>query len=1156
MERVCEELDEAKAEIEKLKVEYRNKAESSENFKKAYNEQLTKLKELSSKFNQQTQELNEKSEEASTAKQKYEELKCCLNEKESIIKHLKAANDKLRVDCDEKFWKWEEENRKQVLALDEANEKNMDQEQKIHFFKEEIEGLKRLLSVSKKKCLEAEKNAKASEELRQRDDMLVKSEEQYRRVEDQLKWKKEQFNHLEEAHEKLRNQFWTSKKEWEQEISTLLDKICALQSKLDSQTRISEGLQRQLQMCNQALAQEERQRKYLEIQLSESKTCFENVFSECQDAKSKIEHLSIQRDKEIAALRNSLSTKETIYKEADFRARKLEQENQDLLISLKELQEERIHGAGASSSLAKLRNKLKSLEHMHRDCSENLRAKEAQWSSQQEKLTSDLNDYMLKIESKDADIKELGLELEGCHSSIMQLKSQNEELKLRATKLEKDNQELQTSLEELQEQQIHESGVSSLEGLQNKVESLEHMYRDCSSNLRAKEAEWSSQLEKLTGDLSDYRSKVESKDAVIKELSMELEGCYSSLVQLKLQSEEASLMVLVLKLGLSEAQLKLASEKDEMALQNKEREENISHLMNKLEMKSAALVKAQADIEEEREKVAALLRRVELLELIEQQQVLMQKELERHKEMLEESSKYQLHLKEQALQMESNLKARLEEACDDLDRANSELVKAQADSEKEREKVASLLRRVESLDLVEQQQLLMQKELERLKEMFEESSKYQLHLKEQSLQMESNLKARLREACDALDRANSELSEKICEGSETEFELQIWKSIADHLKAELQENLEMRKSIEASLLAQIEVEETLKQERDALIIALEEKDRMIDDFQRQIRSLDQEMKAREIGTASFARTEAVMAFESAKEIFLQTTKEKDRILEKLQEEIERLEHESLRRELEGSMLARIVTERTFELEKSNLIQLMEEKEERVEDLQKLVRSLEQNFNSSMISFSSQLVQKQAEINLVHEAWEKIATAEILAQLEIEEKKVMIMELEDDIHSIQQKLEFQEKSLSHSKQQALEIEAELEAKQLEVKKLTTEMETNWSNSEGLVNELESKNKNLVEELAKLSSERENLLGFIGDMCDGIDKFSCEDMQLTRSLERIMHTFDTYSPGNELKRRDDDTPFNPNKENFSTHLSPTLKKFEAIPDERSPFREVNN
>ena len=1155
MERVCEELDEAKAEIEKLKAEYQNKAELSDNFKKAYNEQLIKLRELSSKFNQQSQELNEKSEEASMTKKMYEELKCCLNEKESIIKHLRAVNDKLQLDCDGKFQKWEEENRKQVLALDEANEKNMDLDQKIHLFQEEIEGLKRLLSVSQKKFLEAEKNAKASEELRQRDDIFVKSEEQNRRVQDQLKWKKEQFNHLEEAHEKLRNQFQTSKKEWEQEISTLLDKICALQSKLDSQTRISEGLQRQLQMCNQALAQEERQRKYLEIQLSESKTCFENVFSECQDAKSMIENLSIQRDKEIAALRNSLCTKETLYKETDFRARKLEQENQELLMSLKELQEERIHGSGSSSSLAKLRNKLKSLEHKHRDCSENLRAKEALWSSQLEKLSSDLNDYILKLEMKDANIKELGLELEGCYSSIMQLKLQKEELELRATRLEQDNQKLQTSLEELQEAQIHELGTSSLEVLQNKVESLERIHRDCSSNLRAKEVEWSSQLEKLTGDLSDYRSKLESKDAVLRELSMELEGFYISQVQLKLQSEEASLIALVLKLGFSEAQLKLANEKEEMDQQNKEREENISRLMYELEMKTAALAQAQADIEEEREKVVSLLSTVEQLELIKQKQLLTQKELERHKEMLEESSKYQLHLKEEALQMESSLKARLEEACDDLDRANNELVEAQTDIEKEREKVALLLRRVESLDLVEQQELLVQEELERHKEMLEESSKHQLHLRDQSLQMERNLKARLREACDALDKANSELSDKICEENETDFELQIWKSIADRLKAELEENLEMRRAIEASLFAQIEVEVTLKQERDGLIAALEEKDRMIDDFQQQIKSMDQEMKARKIVTTTFAITEAVMAFELEKEIFLQITKEKDRILEKLQEEIELLEHESLRRELEGSMLAQIVTERAFEHEKRNLIRLTE-KEERVEDLQKLVRSLEQNFNSSMISFSSQLVQKQAEVNLIHEAWEKIATAEILAQLEIEEKKLMIMELEDDIHSIQKKLELQEKSLSDSEQQALEIEAELAAKQLEVKKLTTEMETKQSNSESLVNELESEKRSLVEKIAELLSERQNLLGFVGDFCNGIEKFSCEDTQLTRSLERIMHTFDTnyHSSGNDLKRRDD-TPFNPDKENC-IHLPPTSKKFEAILDERSPFRDVNN
>jgi hypothetical protein len=104
-----------------------------------------------------------------------EELKCSLNKKESIIKQVSAVNDKFRVDCDEKSLKWEKENRDLVLALDEANEKIMDQEQNLRVYKEEIEGLKGCLSVSRKKCLEADKRAKASKEMRERDDMLLNS---------------------------------------------------------------------------------------------------------------------------------------------------------------------------------------------------------------------------------------------------------------------------------------------------------------------------------------------------------------------------------------------------------------------------------------------------------------------------------------------------------------------------------------------------------------------------------------------------------------------------------------------------------------------------------------------------------------------------------------------------------------------------------------------------------------------------------------------------------------------------------------------------------------------------------------------------------------------------------------------------------------------
>ena len=1108
MDRAYEELHDAKAEIEKLKAEYKSKAELCENLKKAHNEQLIKLQEASLKIEKQSQELNDKTQEISEVKQMCEELKCSFNEKESIIKRLSAANDKHRADYDGKCLKWEKENRDLMLALDEANEKIMDQEQSIRAHKEEIEGLKGCLSVSQKKCSEAEKKAKASKELSVRDDMLLNLEDENRKLKDQLKWKKEHFAHLEEAHEKLRNQFRASKKEWEQEKSSLFDEICSLQTSLDSQTRISEDLKNKLQMCNQALAHEESRRKYLEVQVSEFQTRFENAFTECQDAKSVLDCLTTDRDNEISALRHSLGTKETIYKEMKYQARKLEQENKELRISLRELQEAQIQESGAPSSLAKLRNKLKSLEQMHRECTPNLKAKEAELSSQLEKLGAELNDCRTELENKDTAIKELMMEFEGCQSLAMQLKLENEELKL---------------------------GISEAQ-----LEKLGAELNDCRSELENKDAA-----------IKELMMELENKDAAIKELMMEFEGCQSLAMQLKLENEE-------LKLGISEAQLKLANEKAEMNVRDKEREENIallmkqlemanaalseaqlklakekaglvvsdkerednvSLLMKQLEMKNAALVRAQIDIREEREKAESLLRKVESLEVIEEQQLLMQKELESYREM-----------------------------------KNTALIRAQTDIIEEREKAESLLRRVESLEFIEEQQLIMQKELERYREMLEESSRCQLLLKEQVLQIESSSKEKLTEVCEALERANTELAEKICEENEIEFELQNWKSIAERLKGELEENHEVRKELEASLLAQIDVGETIKQEKNGLIQMLEEKDVRMDNLQQQILLQEQELKKREAEAASFAGTETAMSFESEKTSFFQTMTEKDKILEQLEKEVGWLEQESLRRELESAILSQIVAERTFEHEKEKIFHLLDEKNQRIDDLMQFVKSLEQKFNSSLVSFSSQLAEKQAEINLVHEAWERIAAAEILAVLEVEEKKLMVEELEDDIRNIQQKLELQERSLCHSRQQALEIEAELDAKQLEMKNLTTQMETKLQTSDAFINELKSEKRSLLEDVMKLSSDRENLLGFIAGLSDRISELSAADSQMMGVLSNMVHSFDNNSSGMVLK--EDDELLQSVKENLNIQSSPSTKKYEAITDARPPFRERNN
>ena len=1040
MDRAYEELHDAKAEIEKLKAEYKSKAELCENLKKAHNEQLIKLQEASLKIEKQSQELNDKTQEISEVKQMCEELKCSFNEKESIIKRLSAANDKHRADYDGKCLKWEKENRDLMLALDEANKKIMDQEQSIRAHKEEIEGLKGCLSVSQKKCSEAEKRAEASKELSVRDDMLLNLEDENRKLKDQLKWKKEHFAHLEEAHEKLRNQFRASKKEWEQEKSSLFDEICSLQTSLDSQTRISEDLKNKLQMCNQALAHEESRRKYLEVQVSEFQTRFENAFTECQDAKSVLDCLTTDRDNEISALRHSLGTKETIYKEMKYQARKLEQENKELRISLRELQEAQIQESGAPSSLAKLRNKLKSLEQMHRECTPNLKAKEAELSSQLEKLGAELNDCRTELENKDAAIKELMMEFEGCQSLAMQLKLENEELKL---------------------------GISEAQ--------LKLANEKAEMNVRDKERE-------------------ENIALLMKQLEMT-------------------------NAALSEAQLKLAKEKAGLVVSDKEREDNVSLLMKQLEMKNAALVRAQIDIREEREKAESLLRKVESLEVIEEQQLLMQKELESYREM-----------------------------------KNTALIRAQTDIIEEREKAESLLKRVESLEFIEEQQLIMQKELERYREMLEESSRCQLLLKEQVLQIESSSKEKLTEVCEALERANTELAEKICEENEIEFELQNWKSIAERLKGELEENHEVRKELEASLLAQIDVGETIKQEKNGLIQMLEEKDVRMDNLQQQILLQEQELKKREAEAASFAGMETAMSFESEKTSFFQTMTGKDKILEQLEKEVGWLEQESLRRELESAILSQIVAERTFEHEKEKIFHLLDEKNQRIDDLMQFVKSLEQKFNSSLVSFSSQLAEKQAEINLVHEAWERIAAAEILAVLEVEEKKLMVEELEDDIRNIQQKLELQERSLCHSRQQALEIEAELDAKQLEMKNLTTQMETKLQTSDAFINELKSEKRSLLEDVMKLSSDRENLLGFIAGLSDRISELSAADSQMMGVLSNMVHSFDNNSSGMVLK--EDDELLQSVKENLNIQSSPSTKKYEAISDARPPFRERNN
>ncbi|KAK4263089.1 hypothetical protein QN277_028561 [Acacia crassicarpa] len=967
MDKAYEELDDAKAEIERLKTELRSKADSLENLKQFQNAQVNQIQEAKLKNEKLEQDVLQKEDIIIEAKQNCEDLKGDLHKKESIIKHLSAANDKLRGDCDAKCKKWEDEKKGLVLALEEAVEKAENQDQQIHVYRQEIESLKGCLSASKRP-LEVEKKSEANEELRKSDDILHNLEDENKKVAEQLKWKKEQFKHLEEAHEKLREQFRSSKKEWELEKSLLLDEISSLETKLDSQIRISDNLQNQLQMCSQALAHEESRRKRLEVQVSDYKERFENVSSDYENARFELDQFNSQRDTNVGDMRYTLQTKEAHCKELKYTIQKLEQENNELRVSLKEFQEAQIQEAGASFSQSKLRSKTKSLGNIHRDCASTLQAKEAEWKLQIEKMTGELNGYRFELENKKEAIEELKMELE------------------------------------------------------KKTEAME-------------------------------------------ELKRELKNSHSLTMELDFLKEEMSLLLLILKQEISEARMKLVIDKEEMDLFNKEREDKRFELMKQLETKNAALIEAQKYIKEE-------------LDLI-------------NKEREEKCSELM------------NL----------LEMKDSALTRAQQEITEEREKAARALKAVDSLSANKEQLDSLQNELDRYKEMLDESTKRQHLLKEKNLQMENDSREKLKEVSDALDTANTELDEKLYEVSEMEYELQIWMSIVERLKNELEENHVMRKELENSLLAQVDFDETIKQEKDSLMYKLQENEEKLEDLQKQVILVEQ--------TAVSSETE--------KSRYLQIIEEKDKILEELQNEVLCLQQESRRGEFDH------------------------EKKLDLEILMHQAASLGHQFSAPWVSFSSQLAEKQAEINLVQDACDKITAAEIIAILENEEKKLMIAELEDDIRDLEHKLKLQEERWSQSEQVASEIEAEMEMKQLTLKGLTDQIETRLKSSDASYHKLKMENRNLLENVSKLLSEREKLLGFIMGLEEKICEFSTTDTRLMDKLgSSIAHSFENDCPGMNISKEDEFLT----KENIKMHSPVGTKNLEVVSDARSPFKELNN
>ncbi|KAK8673029.1 hypothetical protein V6N13_111385 [Hibiscus sabdariffa] len=501
---------------------------------------------------------------------------------------------------------------------------------------------------------------------------------------------------------------------------------------------------------------------------------------------------------------------------------------------------------------------------------------------------------------------------------------------------------------------------------------------------------------------------------------------------------------------MSEAQPKLSNAEAERGLHEKERVKNLSVLRQQLEMKNTALTEAQRDIAEECERTAVLSKRVETLEQLDDKHQLIQKEFNGCKEMLEESSWCQLQLKEQCLQVDNDSKEKIGEVCEALNVTNSNLAE-------EREKVASLLRRVESLNLIERQWVITQKELESYKRRLEEASRRQTHLEEQTLQMENESREKLKEVCEDLDKTKSELTE------------------------EQERTASLIKRVES--LDHIEDQWLLTQKE------LEKYKEMLEEASMKTANLEL-VEERERTTSLMKRLESSHHLE--------------------EQCVPRLEELDRYKEM-------------FEESSSCQLQL----EVQNSELKEIFNALEKENSKLMVKIC-----EGHEIELELCIWKSIA--------EELEKELMIEELEKDIHNVQDKLLLQENFLSDSKKIALTIEAELEAKHLEMNNLTDQMEARLRTSEALVDNLKSEKTNLLKDNMKLSMDREILFGFFGGLGDGISEFSREDTQLMGFLERIVQSFDNNNPSD---FKGSGELFDSRKENKNSILPSPETKMEA-------------
>jgi len=717
-----------------------------------------------------------------------------------------------------------------------------------------------------------------------------------------------------------------------------------------------------------------------------------------------------------------------------------------------------------------------------------------------------MNNVYEELDEAKGEIKKLKAELRGKKRSYKNLKrshdAQVNQIQEAISKVEKLEQELLQKADEfIYADQIHEYHNSNL----SLVERQEQQgTNDRLTQFKPCTKECESEKSTLLDEISFLKSKLDSHIKISQDLQHQLQMCKQLLAHE--ESQRKSIEVEVLDLKLKSEGLNSQKDKDiedlRKALKIQEVYYKESKYSNeKLEQENHQLRKSLRELQESQDARASY-----SISMLRSNLRGLQKT---HRECVKIFKARQVEWSFQLEQMSENIdnyRYALEVKAATIEKLKTELECSQSFNIEmmllNEEMFVMLLVLKEGISEHNELQNSQRNEHNIHKDMLEESTKCKTKM---------DLKEQLFEVYNALDKPNTELDDRTCEISEMEFELQMWKSFVKSLKNDLEENRVMRKALENSLLAQVDFNVRLKQKIDSLEHKLEEEENKINYLQLHLFVLEQALKERDTKAS---------------------------------------EPEQIRREFDSVVIEKCNVERTNEFEKEIPIK---GKNMAKNELMKYVTSLKKEFISSLIPFNSQLMEKHAEIIQVQEVCDKITEAETLAIIEFEEKKLMIEELEDDINDMENKLKLQEENLSQLKLLACDIEMEIDSKQLKIKQLNDHLENKLRGSDVLLQKIKIENRSLLDNGARLSLERENLLSFIMGLGDKMNDCTTADANLVHVLRSLVQSFEKECVGG-MNLKNDDGLFV--KENMIVRSPTGLNKPESLSDIRSTFVELDN